>query len=138
MKTESEIKYADIINLEHHVSDKHPHMSMIDRAAQFSPFAALTGYDAAVRETARLTDARVELDDAVKEILNDKLRFAQEHPDQQVQITYFQPDLKKDGGSYDVTLGHMKKLDEYARVVVLQGGVSVPIDEIVDVELITE
>ncbi|MBP1926579.1 hypothetical protein J2Z76_002448 [Sedimentibacter acidaminivorans] len=84
-------KYDDIINLPHHVSATHPHMPAIDRAAQFSPFAALTGYDAAIKETARLTDERVELDKYMKDVLRDRLQIIvdqlKEHPE--IAITYF-------------------------------------------------
>ena len=86
--------YEDIINLPHHVSATRPQMSMMDRAAQFSPFAALTGYDAAIKETARLTEQKIELDDYEKEEINDKIQLIAEHlgEDFEVVITYFQPD----------------------------------------------
>lgn len=94
--------YDDIINLPHHTSVSRPHMSAHDRAAQFSPFAALTGYGSAIAETARLTDARVELDEYTKADLNEKLCIMQERIAQQpeVSITYFQPDKVKTGGAY--------------------------------------
>ena len=89
--------YDDIINLPHHVSAARPQMSMMDRAAQFSPFAALTGYDAAIKETARLTDQKIELDDYEKEEINDKIQLIAEHlgEDFEIVITYFQPDGRK-------------------------------------------
>jgi len=128
--------YGDIIHLPHHVSTKHPHMSVTDRAAQFSPFAALTGYDAAIKETARLTDERVEMDEYMKDVLSDKLRIIleriKEHP--QIAITYFQPDEKKNGGSYVTTTGTVKKIDEYERIVVMTGDTEIPIDEISSIE----
>lgn len=125
-------KYDDILNLPHHVSASRPHMSAIDRAAQFAPFAALTGYDAAVRETARLTDARMELDEYEKEALNDKLRVLGENLESapEVTITYFLPDGKKAGGAYVTASGAVKKIDGYERVVVLADGGRIPIDEI--------
>ena len=94
--------YDDIINLPHHTSASRPHMSAYDRAAQFSPFAALTGYDSAITETARLTDKRAELDEYSKAALNEKLCMIQDQTDEQpeVSITYFQPDNKKSGGAY--------------------------------------
>ncbi|MCD8005221.1 MAG: hypothetical protein LUE91_06155, partial [Oscillospiraceae bacterium] len=94
--------YSDIINLPHHVSATRPHMSMHDRAAQFSPFAALTGYDAAVKETARLTDQRAELDDDMKEKLSERINLLQENlaAAPAVEITYFIPDERKEGGAY--------------------------------------
>lgn len=95
-------KYDDIINLPHYTSSKRPRMAMIDRAAQFSPFAALTGYDAAVKETARLTEDRVELDEYQKSALNDRLQIVQERLSDTpvISITYFVPDERKSGGAY--------------------------------------
>ena len=127
-------KYDDIINMPHHVSSKRHRMSMIDRAAQFSPFAALTGYDDAVKETARLTDKRIELDEYEKAALDEKLRFALENPEKEITITYFKPDAKKDGGTYINSTGKLKKVDDYERVVVLVGGLKIPIEEITEIE----
>jgi hypothetical protein len=127
--------YDDIINLPHHVSTTHPHMTAIDRAAQFSPFAALTGYGAAIIETARLTDKRIELDEYLKDALSDKLQIIadriNEHPE--IAITYFQPDAKKNGGAYATVVNTVKKIDEYERVVVIADGTSIPIDEIISI-----
>jgi hypothetical protein len=128
--------YDDIINLPHHVSATRPHMTTIDRAAQFSPFAALTGYDAAIKETARLTDERIELDEYLKDALRDRLQIIadrmKEHPE--IAITYFQPDAKKNGGAYVTAVGSAKKIDEYERVVVMTDDTAIPIDEIIGVE----
>ena len=128
--------YDDIIHLPHHVSTKHPHMALRDRAAQFSPFAALTGHGAAIKETARLTDERVELDEYMKNVLNDKLQTIAERlkdkPD--IMITYFRPDEKKNGGAYVTVMGTVKKLDAYERVVVMTDGQEIPMDDIVDIE----
>lgn len=127
--------YDDIIDLPHHVSSTHPHMAAIDRAAQFSPFAALTGYNAAIKETERQTDKRVELDEYVKDSLKNKLQIIvdeiKEHP--QITITYFQPDGKKDGGSYVTVTGAVKKVDQYARILTMIDGKTIPIDEIIDI-----
>ena len=129
--------YSDIIDLPHHVSVTRPQMSMMDRAAQFSPFAALTGYDAAIKETARLTDQKIELDDYEKEEINDKIQLIAEHirEDFEVVITYFQPDGKKAGGAYVDALGVVKKIDEYERMIVFQEGRKVPIDDILEIKL---
>lgn len=128
--------YDDIIHLPHHVSGTHPHMAILDRAAQFSPFAALTGYDAAVRETARLTDERVELDEYMKDVLSHKLKIIadriKEHPE--IEITYFQPDDKKEGGAYVTAIGVAKKIDEYERTVLMTEGIVIPIDEIISID----
>lgn len=129
-------EYDDIINLPHHVSRKHPHMSAINRAAQFSPFAALTGYDVAIKETARLTNERLELDQYMKDSLTYKLQIMadhlKEHPE--VAIIYFKPDAKKNGGAYATTIGTSKKIDEYERLLVMTDGTAIPIDDIINIE----
>lgn len=128
--------YDDIINLPHHTSTSRPHMSAHDRAAQFSPFAALTGYDAAITETGRLTDKRVELDEYRKADLNERLCKIQDQIDEQpeVSITYFQPDKKKSGGAYITVTGCVKKIDAYERTVVMQDDTNIPIDGIFEIE----
>ena len=129
-------KYDDIIDLPHHVSETHPPMSRADRAAQFSPFAALTGYDAAVRETARVTERRIELDEGVKAELNARLNCILEHlPEHpQVSLTYFVPDEKKSGGAYRTVTGAVRKLDSVAKTLTLADGTVVPMEEMVHVE----
>ena len=129
--------YDDIIDLPPHVSATRPQMSMMDRAAQFSPFAALTGYDAAIKETARLTDQKIDLDDYEKEEINDKIQLITEHlgEDFEVVITYFQPDSRKAGGAYVDAVGIVKKIDEYDRVIILQDGKKIPIDDILDIDM---
>lgn len=129
--------YDDIIDLPHHVSATRPQMSMMDRAAQFSPFAALTGYDAAIKETVRLTDQKIDLDDYEKEEINDKIQLITEHlgEDFEVVITYFQPDSRKAGGAYVDAVGIVKKIDEYDRVIILQDGKKIPIDDILDIDM---
>ncbi len=128
--------YDDIINLPHHVSTTRTHMTAIDRAAQFSPFAALTGYDAAIKETARLTDERVELDEYMKDALRDRLQIIADRIKEQpeIAITYFQPDEKKNGGTYVTSISTTKKIDEYERVVVMADGTAIPIDEIINID----
>lgn len=128
--------YDDIIDLPHHVSETHPPMSRADRAAQFSPFAALTGYDAAVRETARVTERRIGLDEGVKAELNARLNCILEHlPEHpQVSITYFMPDEKKSGGAYRTVTGAVRKLDSFAKTLTLVDGTVVPMEEMVHVE----
>lgn len=129
-------KYDDIINLPHHASAKHPHMTALDRAAQFSPFAALTGHDAAIKETARLTQEKVELDEYAKDLLNDRLQiladWIKENPE--ITVTYFQPDSKKKGGAYITANGTIKKIDSYERIVVMTDGTTLPMDEIISIE----
>ena len=127
--------YEDIINLPHHVSSRHTPMSLLNRAAQFAPFAALTGYDEAVKETARYTDDETELDESRLEILNERLRFLQsvqiERP--VVTITFFQSDERKSGGAYVAATGSVKKIDDYERLVTLTDGTIIPIDRIVEI-----
>ena len=134
--------YDDMLHLPHHVSKKHPQMSAQDRAAQFSPFAALTGYDAAVQETARLTDRRIELDEGEKAAIDQRLTLVQDRLPEptEVTITYFLPDKRKAGGAYVSVTGTVKKLDDYERTVVLCDGTSVPIDNILclDHELVSK
>lgn len=126
-------KYDDIIDLPHHVSDWHPRMSMIDRAAQFSPFAALTGYDAAINETARLTDEMIELTEEEKAILDAKLRAAAE-TDATIRITYFLQDDRKDGGAFVCAEGQVKKLDTLNSAVQLKNGVTISVADILMIE----
>lgn len=128
--------YEDIINLPHHVSSKHPQMSMQDRAAQFSPFAALTGYEDAIKETGRLTDVRIELGDEERELLDRKQRYLQERITDrpEITITYFVPDEKKAGGTYISVSGQLKRVDEYARKLELANGKKILLDDIVDIQ----
>ena len=129
-------KYDDIINMPHHVSEKHSQMPMIDRAAQFSPFAALTGYDAAIVETARLTDQKRELSEDQKQVISKALHDLQRRikTDPVVTVTFFQPDDRKSGGAYKTVTGTAKKVDEYLGVLELTGGTVIPFDDIWSLE----
>ena len=128
--------YDDIINLPHHVSSTRPQMSMIDRAAQFSPFAALTGYDAAIKETGRLTDEKIELDEEALSNLNMKFQILFESLDEQpdIAITYFKPDETKSGGAYLTTTDKIKKVDEYERIITTANGTKIPMDDVINLE----
>ena len=128
--------YDDIINLPHHVSATRPQMSMLDRAAQFSPFAALTGYDDAIKETGRLTDEKIEMDEDRKAALDMKQAYLIEMIDEQpeISITYFLPDAKKSGGAYVTVTGNLKRFDEYERLLILTDGKKIPMDDIADIE----
>ncbi|MHB8963485.1 MAG: YolD-like family protein [Saccharofermentanales bacterium] len=128
--------YDDIIHLPHHTSPSRPHMSAHDRAAQFSPFAALTGYGAAITETGRLTDKKVDLDEYSKADLNEKLSKIQDQMDEQIEtvITYFQPDRMKTGGAYITATGHVKKIDTFEQTLVMQDGSKIPIDDIYEID----
>ena len=137
-----EHKYDDIINLPHPVSTRHPQMSLTDRAAQFSPFAALTGHEAAIRETERLTDEWVELNEDRKELLDEQLQMIREsltdgkggHNLPEIIFTYFQPDEKKRGGAYISVQGKVRKIDEYGHQVLLEDGTALDIEHIVGIE----
>ena len=126
-------RYDDMIDMPHHVSTKHPQMSLHDRAAQFSPFAALTGYDDAIAETARLTDCRIELSETDLDRLNLKWQLVMEHISERpaVTITYFVPDSKKEGGKYVSVSGCVKKIDEYEQTVTMTDGKKISLPEVI-------
>ena len=128
--------YEDIINLPHHISPTRQQMPMSDRAAQFSPFAALTGYDAAIKETGRLTDTKIELDDEELHNLNLKFQllveFLEDAPE--VAITYFKADERKAGGAYLEATGIVKKLDDFERRITMQNGTKIPMDDVLSID----
>ena len=140
MSKTGEHKYDDIINLSHHVSSRHPQMPMMNRAAQFSPFAALTGYDDAVRETARLTDEKIELDEYEKEELDRKIQWLGSHLDEHipVSITYFQPDDRKAGGTYEEIIDTIRKINVYEHEILLAKGTKIPIMNILLMDFILD
>ena len=128
--------YDDIIHLPHHVSKTRPQMSMEDRAAQFSPFAALTGYDAAILETGRLTEDKLELGEETQAILDRKQRYLAEIIDTkpELTVTYFVPDKKKSGGAYSTVTGFLERFDEYERLLILTDGRKIQLDAVLDIE----
>lgn len=130
-------KYDDIINLPHHVSPTRPQMSMIDRAAQFSPFQALTGYEDAILETGRLTDARAELTEDELDALNAKYQLLMDTIGTgiEVSITYFKQDDRKAGGAYLTERDVVKKVDTYNRRILMRNGTCIPMDDIFDIDL---
>lgn len=130
-------KYDDIINLPHHVSPTRPQMSMIDRAAQFSPFAALTGYEDAILETGRLTDARIEMSEDELDALNAKYQLLMDTigTEIEVSITYFKQDDRKAGGAYLTERNVVKKVDTYNRRILMRNGTCIPMDDIFDIDL---
>ena len=127
-------RYDDIINLPHHVSPWRRPMSMENRAAQFAPFAALTGHDRAIGETARLTSEMTELSPDEQAELTRRLAIALDEKDSVVSVTYFIPDGRKHGGSYRVHTGRIKKLDEYASCIIMSDGTSIPLRSIKSIE----
>lgn len=128
--------YFDIINLSHHVSRNHPQMPMEARAAQFAPFAALTGYDAVIHETARLTDKQVELEeydnDRLNRIFSELMDSLEKHP--MVTVSYFKPDEHKAGGAYMTVSGKLKKIDTYEQIMKMKDGTVIPIGSIMDLQ----
>lgn len=136
MISESKTRYEDIINLPHHVSSTRPQMSMLERAAQFSPFAALTGYDTAIKETGRLTDEKIEIGEEALTFLNMKLQLLVDNLDDkpEVTFTYFKPDERKSGGAYVDVTGTVKKVDDYERQIVMHNGTKIPLDDILNIE----
>ena len=132
MKLKETHQYDDIIHLPHHVSPRRPGMPIYDRAAQFSPFAALTGYEDVIAETGRLTDVSTELTESSKQQLNEKLNILEEnsHVQPPVTVTYFEPDRVKTGGSYLTVTGHVKRVDTYEQVLRLTDGREIPMEAI--------
>ena len=126
--------YDDIISLPHPTSAKHPRMPLSDRAAQFSPFAALSGHGAAIAETARLTDRRIELDEDTRAMLDLKQQILAdriaERPE--ISVVWFRPDEKKDGGQYVTTVGQLKKVDDIERILRLADGTTIPLDDVLE------
>lgn len=129
-------KYKDIINLPHYKSKKRPQMSNYDRAAQFSPFAALTGHDEAIKETARLTDKKIELDETTKTMLNEKFNFIMEHiyDQPEITVTYFVPDGLKYGGMYVDFIGKVKKYDYLNRILHFTDNTEIKVDDMLEID----
>ena len=130
-------KYDDIINLPHHEPKYHPRMSKYKRSAQFAPFAALVGYDEQVQECSRITDKRLEIDDELKEKINNKLnkinKLIKYNPE--VEITYFIPDEKKDGGKYVTDKGNVKRIDYINRFIKLTDNKKIVLDDVVAITI---
>ena len=129
-------KYDDILHLPHPTSAKHPRMQVSERAAIFSPFAALSGHAGAIAETARLTDQRIDLDEDTRAELDRRQAVLLEHIAEQpeVTVTWFQPDERKDGGAYVTVTGRLKRIDPVERVMTLQDGTSIPLEDVVGLE----
>ena len=124
-------KYDDIIGFEHHVSKTHPHMSVADRAAQFAPFAALTGYEEVIDEAGRLTQQRIQADEGRLAELDDALR-AVLAPGGAVKLVYFAEDDRKEGGSYRTIVGRIRKVDEVGRRLIMEDGTAISTDCIIE------
>ena len=135
MKLSYNHEYDDIINLEYHKSEKHPPMSLYARSAQFAPFAALTGYEEAVTETAREVNSRIDIDEELKNILDSKIQILSEQikKKNEVVFTYFVPDLNKDGGAYINVSGIVKKIDKINQIITLEDKTEIPINDIIDI-----
>ena len=128
-------KYKDIINLPHHVSKNHPRMSLNNRSAQFAPFSALTGYSEKIKETARITDKKIELDEGLKTVINNRLQIIKENIKSvpQVTITYFIKDQRKSGGSYKTIITNIKKIDEVNKIFILTNNEKIQINDIINI-----
>ena len=128
--------YDDIIRLPRHCSEKRMPMPLHDRAAQFAPFAALTGYDAAIGETARRTDEKSELDEEAANVLNERVRLIRERIGEkpEVEITYFVPDERKSGGKYITVKGRVRRLDDFAKMLIFTDGSKIPFADIISIE----
>ena len=133
-------EYDDIINLPHHQSVKRPHMNSHQRAAQFAPFAALTGYDAAIDETARLTSEKLELSEEQQEYLNQQIQLLIECilKKPQVEITYFVSDERKSGGEYITITGNVRRIDDHNREIIFTDGLTVKIDDVWNIKIISK
>ena len=129
-------KYDEIMGLPHHVSKTRPQMPMSDRAAQFAPFAALTGYDSAIKETGRLTDEKIELDEEALTALDMKYQLLMDAFDDapEVTITYLQPDERKTGGKYITATGTVKKVDDFERRITMQNGTKILMDDVLNID----
>ncbi|MDO4838955.1 MAG: hypothetical protein Q4B32_11280 [Clostridia bacterium] len=129
-------KYDDILHLPHHVSEKHPPIPMEERAAQFSPYAALTGFGAVIDETRRLTDPRHTLSEEALFHLNRQYQLLLEHlPERpEITMTYFRPDTRKDGGAYLTLTGRVKKVEAYEQRLVLEDGTIIAMENIMSME----
>lgn len=129
-------KYDEIANLPHHVSETRPQMPMSDRAAQFAPFAALTGYDSAIRETGRLTDERIELDEEALTALNLRYQLLMDAlgKEPEVEITFFKPDERKSGGEYVTVIGAVKNVDDFERLITMQDGMKIPMNDVLSID----
>lgn len=125
-------KYDDIIHLPHHVSKTRPRMPVSDRAAQFAPFAALTGYGEAVKETARLTERRIQPDEETLAVLNRRLEYIRNHISErpEVSVRFFRPDPRKEGGEYVTASGAVKKLDQIRHRLILADGLEIPFENL--------
>lgn len=130
------MNYEDIIHLPHPVSTRHGAMSNRDRAAQFAPFAALTGYEAELAETARLTTPQIELTESEQQRLNEVYLHLQAHiaEHSQVTVTYFQPDSKKSGGAYITRTAPIKRIDEYTQSLLFTTGETIPLSQILTIK----
>lgn len=129
-------RYDDIMDLPHHQSVSRPHMTLHDRAAQFAPFAALTGHEEAIEETARLTDSKIVLDETAIAAINAKLYEISQKLSEKlvVSITYFRPDAQKEGGAYLTDVGSVHKIDEEEKVLFMDSGIRIPMEQIVEIK----
>ena len=128
-------KYDDIINLPNHKSAKRKQMSMVERAAQFAPFRSLTGYTDEVEETARLTDTKTDISEAEADILNRRLSYIKDNiSDEEISVTYFAPDDKKEGGRYETKRGVVRKTDDIYQKLIFKDRTEIAFRDILKIE----
>lgn len=132
------MSYEDILYLPHHRSTKRKQMSLHDRAAQFAPFSALSGYEDAIEETGRLTDEEILLDETTVARLNEQLQYIAAHMGEHISVavTYFRPDERKSGGTYLTDIGVVKKIDPDSQFLIMESGVSIAMSRIREIELL--
>lgn len=136
-KDDNEHRYDDIMDLPYRKSERRKQMSLHDRAAQFAPFAALNGHEEAIEETARLTDREIVPDESELKELDEKLKYLLENREKKIRVsvTYFQPDIRKQGGTYLTDVGVIGKLDETERVIGMENGRKIPVSRIISLEI---
>lgn len=134
------MSYEDILYLPHHQSTRRKHMSLHDRAAQFAPFSALNGYEDAIKETGRLTEEEILLDETTVDRINEQLQYIAAHIQERmtVSVTYFRPDDRKSGGAYLTDIGVVKKIDHTGHVLVMESGATIPMEQIRDIEIVRQ
>ncbi len=130
------MKYDDIINHKHHESLRHPRMPRINRAAQFAPFAALTGYESAIEEAGRLTESKIILEEGAKVELDEELRkLIESDMMAEAEITYFTPDGVKEGGHFALFKGKIKNIDEMSGELISKNGMRIKLESITKIKI---
>lgn len=127
-------RYDDMLEMPHHVSGNHKQMPLLERAAQFAPFAALTGYEEMIQESMRVTSEKKEISESDQEVLDAKLKYLEMHPGQAISVTFFVKDKKKKGGRYISRVGVLKQIDPIQKVLILKDKTRIPMEDILDLD----